>query len=305
MYQLKNFLKKFVRRQEQLNWSIGIYTGNSPLNLSPHPVVANPVLTAKNVTDVEADFVADPFMIYEGSTWYMFFEVLDIRDDRGKIGLAVSQDGLRWDYQKIVLEEPFHLSYPYIFKWEDEYYMIPETYQTNSIRLYKATNFPTRWKLLEVLLDDHSYVDASIVYYQNRWWIFSSETENTDRLYLHYSEQLLGPWIEHPLSPVVQYGEKFSRSAGRVINSNHRLFRYTQDCRECYGKQVYAFEITELTPDSYQDQEVQENPILQPSRRGWNRTGMHTIDPHQIAPDEWLACVDGKRVSQNWKFFGF
>jgi hypothetical protein len=290
MHRLRKFLKKIVRRQEKENWCIGIYTGNSPLSLSPHPGAINPVLTAKDVTDVEADFVADPFMIREEQKWYMFFEILDRRDELGKIGLAISHDGLHWNYEKIILEEPFHLSYPYIFKWEDEYYMIPETYQTNSIRLYKATNFPTGWKLVEVLAHDRSYVDASIFYYQNRWWMFSSETEN-DRLYLHYSEQLLGPWVEHPQSPVVQGGEKIARPAGRVINFENRLFRYTQDCRECYGKQVYAFEITELTLDSYQDQEVQENPILQPSHDGWNRTGMHTVDPHQIQMNGLLVLM--------------
>ena len=29
--------------------------------------------------------------------------------------------------------------YPYVFEWQGEYYMIPETHQTESVRRYHAT----------------------------------------------------------------------------------------------------------------------------------------------------------------------
>ena len=32
----------------------------------------------------------------------------------------------------------------YVFKWKNEYYMIPETYQASSVRLYKAIDFPAQ-----------------------------------------------------------------------------------------------------------------------------------------------------------------
>ena len=46
-------------------WSIGIYTGESPVSLRPSPNVQNPVLTHAHVTDIAASFVADPFMVHE------------------------------------------------------------------------------------------------------------------------------------------------------------------------------------------------------------------------------------------------
>lgn len=98
----------FVTKQEK--WSIGIYIGESPFNFVSPENISNPVLTAKNVTDVAADFVADPFMIKENSTWYMFFEVMNSRTQQGDIGLAITNDGLKWVYKQIVLDEPFHLS---------------------------------------------------------------------------------------------------------------------------------------------------------------------------------------------------
>jgi hypothetical protein len=40
----------------------------------------------------------------------MFFEVMDAVIKKGRIGLAVSDDGKSWAYDSIVLAEPFHLS---------------------------------------------------------------------------------------------------------------------------------------------------------------------------------------------------
>ena len=62
----------------------------------------------------------------------------------GDIGLAVSDDGINWSYKQIVLDEPFHMSYPYVFKWQEDFYMIPESQEANSVRLYRALDFPTK-----------------------------------------------------------------------------------------------------------------------------------------------------------------
>ena len=104
------------------------------------------------MSDVYAAFVADPFTIEADRTWYMFFEVLNNLTGKGEIGLATSQDYINWKYQQIVLAEPVHLSYPYVFQWMGEYYMVPESCQANSIRLYKATKFPTQWTFVGDIL---------------------------------------------------------------------------------------------------------------------------------------------------------
>src|SRR4029077_16367514 len=87
-------------------WSIGIYAGKSPLRLAPAPGVRNPVLSARDVTDIPARFVADPFMLHADGLWHMFFEVLTPGSGLGEIGLAPSHDALTWQYRQIVLREP-------------------------------------------------------------------------------------------------------------------------------------------------------------------------------------------------------
>lgn len=289
---IKSFVKQFVRRNE--SWTIGIYEGDSHLNLKATSQIKNPVLTARDVKDAKADFVADPFMLQKDGRWYMFFEILNSADNLGYISLATSPDGLKWDYQKIVLQEPFHLSYPYVFEWQHEYYMIPETYQAREIRLYKATHFPDQWTLEKVLLKGLDYVDSSIIHFNDRWWLFSSTTAN-DILRLHYADSLLGEWIEHPSSPIMTNNPHLARPSGRVVDLNGRLMRFAQDDYPTYGRQVRAFEITELTPSNYAEQEMfGGEPILGPSGSGWNANGMHHIDLHQTTSEKWLACVDAK-----------
>jgi len=314
----KELLRDFYRvcRSRKHIWSIGIYTGETPLSLVPSKHTINPVLTARDVTDVKAEFVADPFMIRadleanleENSTapshpyratqpnWYMFFEVLDKADDKGKIGLATSVNGYHWNYERLVLEEPFHLSYPYVFKWENDYYMIPETYQANAVRLYKAAGFPYEWKFEATLIDNECYVDSSLCYFNDYWWLFTSSI-NWDTLHLYYAKTLTGPWQKHPKSPLITGDKSTARPGGRAIVLNNKIIRYAQDDLHIYGEKVRAFEITELSPTAYAEKEVSDSPILSPSGSGWNAIGMHTVDPHAmdttVNSDSWIACVDG------------
>ena len=276
-------------------WSIGIYTGDSPFHWVSHESINNPVLTRDDVKDVPAAFVADPFLLFAHNTLYMFFEVKNRRTNKGEIALATSEDGLQWSYRQIVLAEPFHLSYPYVFQWGNDYYMTPESFRAESVRLYKATKFPTQWSFIGTLLCGQPFVDPSVFHYQGKVWLFvgTSPAAKHDTLRLFYAEELLGPWLEHPKSPIINGNARQARPGGRILVFDDRIIRYAQDCYPVYGTQVRAFEITELTTTAYQEREVSETPILKANGSGWNASGMHHIDPHPLGDGRWLACVDG------------
>lgn len=278
----------FVKRVGE--YSIGIYTGKGPFDLLPCPEVDNPVLTAMDVTDVEAEFVADPFMVRENSRWYMFFEVLNKQGAQGDIGLAVSEDGRKWEYEQIVLDESFHLSYPNVFKWKGQYYMVPESRLAYAVRLYKAVEFPYKWSYVKDMVAGN-YLDPTVFYDGQLWWMFVSE--RCDVLHLFYAEDLDGAWVKHPQSPVVKLDGNVARPAGPILEHDGRVFRFTQDCVPTYGNQVRAFEITELTIQSYKEKPVENNPILKATGQGWNGEKMHHVDPHLIDGPSWIACVDG------------
>jgi hypothetical protein len=272
-------------------WSVGIYTGKSPLQLSA--ATRNPVLSASDVTDVPARFVADPFMLRVDGLWHMFFEVLNNQNDRGEIGLATSRDGFSWQYKQIVLQEPFHLSYPYLFRWKDDYYMIPETLGANAVRLYRATSFPTGWTLLKDLIPG-THADPSIFRFEEKWWLFTCPAPRQhDTLALYSAADLTADWTQHPMSPLIIGNRSIARPGGRVLLHDGRLIRFAQDCLPIYGKQVRAFEITELTSTTYAEREVTQSPVLVPEGNGWNASGMHHLDAHQLEDGTFLACVDG------------
>lgn len=275
-------------------WSIGIYAGESPLRLAPGAGASNPAISARDVTDVPARFVADPFMLSFDGAWHMFFEVMNNNNGLGEIGFAVSRDALTWQYRQIVLREPFHLSYPYVFDWNSDFYMVAETLGANAVRLYRADRFPDQWSCVKDIIPG-TQADPSIFFFNQKWWLFTCPTPyQHDSLRLYSAADPLSTWTEHPSSPLITGNKSIARPGGRVLILDGQPVRFTQDCFPIYGKQVRAFAITELTATTYKEHELPESPVLKPvGGDAWNSSGMHHLDAHQLGPNNWIACVDG------------
>lgn len=269
-------------------WSIAIVRGNEPFALS---IPDKPLLRARDITDTPARMVADPFAVRSGGQWFLFFEIDSVATRQGEIGLAVSADTTNWVYQGIVLDEPFHLSYPLVFEYDNTWYMIPESHQADSIRLYRADPFPAHWTFLTNLVSG-SYTDPTLVRHQNRWWLFATTGQN-ENLHVFYADSLTGPWLAHPGNPVVAQDRTRARCGGRIREINGKLIRFAQDCLERYGHRLLGFEITTLTPEAYEENPLPENPLLEPDGTGWNASRMHQLDLHQAASNRWIGFTDG------------
>jgi hypothetical protein len=269
-------------------WSIGIVRGETPFKLT---VPEKPILRARDITDTAARMVADPFAVQERGLWYLFFEIDSISTRQGEIGLATSADTTNWVYRQIVLNEPFHLSYPYVFKWNGVYYMIPESHKANSIRLYQADPFPTHWTHIADLIQG-DYKDPSIVRYAGRWWIFASTGQN-ENMEIFYADELTGPWYAHAKNPVIVKDRTRARCGGPIREIDGRLIRFAQDCLLRYGHRLLGYEVLRLTPDDYAERAVMENPLLTPDGSGWNAHRMHQLDLHQTATNNWIGFADG------------
>jgi hypothetical protein len=268
-------------------YAIGLFEGDNLSNLAPKSGIKNPIIQATDVTDIKAKFVADPFVIKERNKYFLFFEAMNSKNNKADIGLAISDDGRIWHYDKIVLHQPFHLSYPYVFKWEGNYYMIPESGDNYEIALYKAKSFPYQWEKQRTLIRGN-YVDSSIFFYKNAWWMFTNDTKS-DVLHLFWSRQLFNGWTPHKKSPLITGNKKIARSAGRVFIDHDKIYRFAQNCEINYGSDVSAFEITKLTPFEYEEKPLAANPILKGSGIGFNAKRMHHIDPMKV--DNKIFCV--------------
>jgi hypothetical protein len=291
-------LRKRLGNGHLRTFTIALYEGPAPWTVAEARDAARPILTSHDVTDVPAAFVADPFVIRRDGAWFLFFEVMRADTLRGEVAVATSPDGRNWRYEAIVLAEPFHLSYPFVFEWQGATYMIPESREAGSVRLYRSNDFPFGWELISELLAGDNYADSTLFRHRGRWWMLTETGMEAggraghDVLRLFHAADLLGPWIEHPASPIVESDPRIARPAGPVVTHGGRLLRFAQDCTSTYGHQVFALEIEELTLERYVERPVGTGPMLGPGRHRWNRGGMHHIDA-LIVDDAWMAFVDG------------
>ena len=325
----------------------------SPFKLDEPSTVINPVVLANDVTDINnkypmvqdkydpakyvedparpkkgATFVADPFLFYENGIWYMFFEVLNantyywkvntngtktLTQGQGDLAYATSTDGLNWEYKKIVLDEYFHLSYPYVFKYDGAYYMIPETYQANEIRLYKAESFPEKWVKTATLVSGRKLVDSSIFRYNNKWWMFTTDQETSSNCYLYYSDNLSIGWKEYP-GKVIQNNKSIARPGGRAFvfknNGQEQVVRIVQEydvMNNIYGWRIIGFNSV-ISGSTYSESLIDADSstsgmdtILKESGSGWNSYGMHQFDPWWTG-NHWLCAADG-RIGTGYNLF--
>jgi hypothetical protein len=278
---------------------------SGPPVIQPHPGVSNPVLTGDDVTDLDAQYTADPFIVYEDGTYHMFFEVFPetrTESNATKIGHATSKDGLDWTYDQIVLDsDPTHLAFPYVFKWDNEWYMMPDKGSDPLAEIYHASSFPTEWELVARPFTDQLAIDPMPIYWEGTWYLFSASDAGLE---LHYSDDFVSEsWTPHPESPV-HTGTTYRRGGGRPITHEDYIDLFVQDTTRVYGDKVRILRVTNLTKDSYADREVASSPIVEASLNDeWNDISMHQVDalmPYVGGND--IVAVDGRGpTSDDWK----
>lgn len=265
------------------------------------------MLTAADVTDFgNADCVADPFLLPAEDGWHLFFEVYNHRrEPTAAIGHAHSDDAYDWTYDRIVVETDEHLSFPYVFRWDGAYYMVPDRWAKTrgvaGVTLYRATSFPREWEpvadLVQPATDVHDFAPFR---WNDRWWALAGDGRD---LYAYYSETLAAEWTPHADNPVVVGRPTAARPAGRPLVFADRVRAFLQDTAGRYGERVRAYEVTTLTPETYEDEEVSGSPVLEPTGGlGWNSGAMHTIDPWYDG-EGYLCAVDGT-IGLGYQAFG-
>ena len=224
-------------------------------------------------------FWADPFILKREDKYYIFFEELIYRDNKGYICfIEMDQNGNYTEPVKI-LERNYHLSYPFLIEEHNELFMIPESKQNNTIELYKCKEFPFKWELEKVLMKNIKAVDTTILFQNNKYWLFCNITNSDiplaqDELHLFYSDKLNSDnWIRHPKNPIVS-DFKRSRPAGKIFKYKNKLYRPAQNGLKHYGYGIAINEIVELTENSYKEE------LIESILPDWEKDilGTHTIN---------------------------
>jgi hypothetical protein len=221
-------------------------------------------------------FWADPFLWKHEGKYFIFFEELFYSSHRAHIACITLDNQLNATAIDIVLERPYHLSYPFIFEYQEQIYMLPETKTNHAVELYRCECFPNRWVHVKTLLSNVRVVDSTLLQADNKWWLFSnSEQEDGsshETLNLYYSADLFSDeWNPHPLNPVVRDIHS-ARPAGRIFWKNGHMIRPSQDCSVRYGSAINFNKILTLTEKCYV--EVRDWTYIPPKR--WDILGAHT-----------------------------
>jgi len=233
-------------------------------------------------------FWADPYPIKRDGKFYIFLEELIYRQGRGHLAvMEMSSDG-SYQVPVKILEAPYHLSNPYVFEFQGSFYMVPETSQNKTLELYRCVEFPYRWQLDRVLMENTKAVDANLVEHEGRWWMFvnladEDISDNYDELFLFYADSPLGPWKQHPSNPV-KSDVRSARPAGKLIHWNGDWYRPAQDCSRRYGYSIAIQKVVRWDFGNYEEVEVSK--ILPEWSR--NLVGTHTLNH-----SEGLTMVDG------------
>jgi hypothetical protein len=243
------------------------------------------------VPDDGARYFADPFPFIDSGRIYVFCEEYPYATRKGLISLFEIVGGTPTNPRPII-ERPYHLSYPMVFRRGSQIYMIPETSSVGRIELYRAESFPERWAFERVLVDGIIASDATLLTWQGRDWLFASiagEGASTwDALGLFYADDLFGDWTAHPLNPVL-IDAGAARPGGVMVRHGNRLRRVAQDCRRIYGGGIALADVDRLDPENYA-QSVQA--VLGPPP-GSGAMGAHTLN---VAGDfEFIDFVARKR----------
>ena len=235
----------------------------------------------KKIIPPKDRFWADPFIVYKNEKYYVFFEEFVYSEKIGHISLIKIDKNGNHSKPETVIELPFHLSYPFIFEFQKNYYFIHASLSKNraSVDLFKCTNFPYKWEFYKELIPNTPLVDTTLFYHKNKWWLFACVANNdgtslSENLVLYYSNSLLNDsWISHPQNPIISDISK-ARPAGNIFNMQNKKIRPSQNCSKYYGYGLCFNEIIKLTETEYEEKLIKSfEPKLNDGV-----TAMHTFN---------------------------
>lgn len=244
---------------------------------------------------------ADSFVIEKENKTYIFFEEFVIEPNRkGYLSVAEldTKNSKMVNIQK-VLEKEHHLSYPFVFEYKDEWYMIPETHSNFTIDLYKFTSFPYKIEKVKTLIDNIDAVDTTLAIKDNIVYLFTNIKKDgkihNDNLSLFYSSDLLNEeFTQHPKNPL-NSDNRYARMAGSILKEDNKLYRIAQDCSINYGSCMYKFEIVELSSTNYKEKLAET--IYPP--KGCNASHTYSKSKNFIVVDVMKNDISIFNISKN------
>lgn len=190
---------------------------------------------------------ADPILVsYEGES-YLFMESFDMRTNLGSIAYAKFDADGKLSEPQIIIQEPYHMSFPMVFSWNDSLYMIPETCANHSLNLYRCEGQIDRWELVKSFQVEEELVDTVVTACHEGYveLVTSAQHETLKRtnkwqkfrIYREENDFRLEADVEFNKREIYGYAD---RTAGSLITEQGKKILPTQESTETdYGVSFY------------------------------------------------------------------
>ncbi len=241
-------------------------------------------------------FWADPFVVCRNQRYYIFIEEYFYRRGKGHLAVMEMDAQGNWTEPVRILEQPYHLSYPFIFEWAGKTYLIPESAENCTIDLYECVEFPSQWKFKKTLMNGVLAVDTTLLRYRDMWWMFTGVARREKELpfvelQIFFTDDLLASdWRAHPGNPVVPRSG-CARPAGSLYMREGKLIRPAQNCSKMYGYGVDFFQVMVLSETDYIEKKIES---IQP---GWDEKALAT---HSYSQNGSLTVIDALQKRSKW-----
>ncbi|MCK4679037.1 MAG: hypothetical protein KAT48_12955 [Bacteroidales bacterium] len=252
-------------------WNIGIITKPVSELMQPNLNI-EPLWLQKPPS---GSYYADPFGFFDDGNFRILYEDYNFKEAKAKISCVNIEPGSGKIIKiKPCIEELHHLAYPFLFTEQGETYCMPESADDSQVVLYRYDKNSDSFVQHGVLLHDMDAVDATLIRYESKWWLFFTRKHLSDtHLYVYYADVLTGEYQPHKNNPV-KTDVRSARPAGLPFVIGGTLFRPAQNCSKTYGGSTIINRVSVLSPENFKEEKVNE---IKPFQNTVFNKGTHTL----------------------------
>lgn len=288
IFQSINYIAKIAFRvATKLAYKIVNYRQKWGISISNADWTSLVLSKSKPISAPRGHFWADPFLCSNENKTYCFVEDFEYKRNRGHItALEITNEEVI-DLGPCIKEE-FHLSFPFLFRYNGNLFMCPESSKSGQIRIYKSKVFPSDWELHSIAMEGVSAADSMFFEKNGKWWMLtnidhSGLSDHCSGLYLFHSKSPVGTaWFPHAKNPL-RVDPDGGRNAGLILEGARVIRAAQRQGFDQYGNGLLFYEIDELSETVYSERLVSE--IKCDYRRG-------LLGSHHLSTTGGITVVD-------------
>ena len=201
-------------------------------------------------------FFADPFLWdVDNEFYYILVEELCFFEEYGKISLLkVDKKNFSLVSKKIIIKEPYHLSFPFCIEGEE--FIIPESIGGKVCKKYHVSKY--HHTIVDTMVIANEGIVDPILFSNHdvNWLLGGKKNDPSGELYIFKKDIKADNYVcsDEVCNPVIS-DRSHARNAGRIFSFRGKLIRPAQDCTQRYGYGIKLMEINRIDNGDYEETE--------------------------------------------------